>query len=202
MTNCKEFRLNNAIVCPYNIFMVLCSKLKIFARCLTTSLTVTVKQREKLKRSLGVNQWKWKLKSPRLGGLCTTCYQTSTGLGRLDLRRSPPLSPVRSAPLPKKREGFRRRSAGTYSQTAAGNWAFRLGSSQLRGHWSSNFLPYSNSFVLITTSQTFQKLKTFSFFLRRIETTEKSLRDVENVVEMTFAYWNWVDDNILRYHKS
>ena len=102
MTNCKEFRLNNAIVCPYNIFMVLCSKLKIFARCLKTSLTVTVKQREKLKRSLGVNQWKRKLKSPRLGGLCTTCYQTSTGLGRLDLRRSLLSGP---RPFPRRERG-------------------------------------------------------------------------------------------------
>ena len=198
MTYCKEFRLNNAIGCPYNIFMVLCSKLKIFARCLKTSLTVTVKQREKLKRSFGVNQWKWKLK-PHDWEACArpAIRLLLVWVGSISAALSCPVH----APSQEER-GVPGRSAGTYSQTAAGNWAFRLGSSQLRGHWSSNFLPYSNSFVLITTSQTFQKLKTISFFLRRIETTEKSLRDVKNVVEMTFAYWNWVDDNILRYHKS
>ena len=47
---------------------------------------------------------KVKVETPRLGGLCTTCYQTSTGLGRLDLRRSF-LSVLR--PFPRRERGSR-----------------------------------------------------------------------------------------------
>ena len=67
MTYCKEFRLNNAIGCPYNIFMVLYSKLKNICTMLENISNSDCKAEREVEEVIRCKSMKVKVEIPTIG---------------------------------------------------------------------------------------------------------------------------------------